>query len=237
MPLCSTSLRLRIQPWLRDYDRLQSVAVVLIYIQIGCSLIGSLGALYNGVLLINLVVALFALVAIESSSQSLGRTYAVLLFFAIVLDIAWFILFSHTIWNVTPDQKYGQHFVFSLRLALLMEIVGFSIYRLGVSTVDNTNYHADYSVRNSFVNPSIHDVARQNSNSDEILGGAIYDPTYYSSLFEDAQDKRCMPEGDKQIVHDGLSSPVIEAPKLKSCIGRSFHGIDVDSALRKPLVQ
>ncbi|CAD5173590.1 uncharacterized protein LOC135634674 [Musa acuminata AAA Group] len=248
MPLCSTSLRLRIQSWLRDYDRLQSVAVILIYIQIGCALIGSLGALYNGVLLINLVVALFALVAIESSSQSLGRTYAVLLFFAIVLDIAWFILFSRTIWNVTPDQKYGQLFVFSLRLALLMEIVGFSvrflstflwiqIYRLGVSTVDNPINHADYSVRNSFVNPSTHDVARQNSNSDEILGGAIYDPTYYSSLFEDAQDKRCMPEGDKQIVHDGLSSPVIEAPKLKSCIGRSFHGIDIDSALRKPLVQ
>ena len=32
MPLCSTSLRLRIQSWLRDYDRLQSVAVILIYI-------------------------------------------------------------------------------------------------------------------------------------------------------------------------------------------------------------
>lgn len=114
--------------------------------------------------------------------------------------------------NVTPDQKYGQHFVFSLRLALLMEIVGFSvrflstflwiqIYRLGVSTVDNTIYHADYSVRNSFVNPSTHDVARQNSNSDEILGGAIYDPTYYSSLFEDAQDKRCMPEVRSTIIH------------------------------------
>ncbi|RRT85030.1 hypothetical protein BHM03_00024079 [Ensete ventricosum] len=98
MALCSSSLRLRIQSWLRDYDSLQSVAVVLIYIQIGCALIGSLGALYNGVLLINLVVALFAIVAIESSSQSLGRTYAVLLFFSILLDIAWFILFSHTIW-------------------------------------------------------------------------------------------------------------------------------------------
>ncbi|RWV92831.1 hypothetical protein GW17_00044762 [Ensete ventricosum] len=98
MPCCSSSLGSRIRSWLRDYDCLQSVAVVLIYVQIGCALVGSLGALFNGVLLINLVVALFALVAIESSSQSLGRTYAVLLGFSILLDVAWFILFSHTIW-------------------------------------------------------------------------------------------------------------------------------------------
>lgn len=50
--------------------------------------------------LINLAIALFALVAIESSSQSLGRTYAVLLAAAILLDICWFILFSYEIWLV-----------------------------------------------------------------------------------------------------------------------------------------
>jgi len=69
--------------------------------QIGCALIGSLGALYNGVVLINLAIALFGLVAIESNSQSLGRTYAVLLFCAILLDVSWFILFSKEIWYVT----------------------------------------------------------------------------------------------------------------------------------------
>ncbi|KAG6570308.1 hypothetical protein SDJN03_29223, partial [Cucurbita argyrosperma subsp. sororia] len=57
MMLCN-SLRDRLRPWLRDYVRLQSFALILIYIQIGCALIGSLGAL-----LINLVIALFALVA------------------------------------------------------------------------------------------------------------------------------------------------------------------------------
>ena len=72
--------------------------------QIVCALIGSLGALFNGVLVINLVIGLFAVVAIESSSQKLGRTYAVLLFFAVVLDVAWFILFSHAIWYV-----FGSH--------------------------------------------------------------------------------------------------------------------------------
>ncbi|KAG7010204.1 hypothetical protein SDJN02_26996, partial [Cucurbita argyrosperma subsp. argyrosperma] len=52
MMLCN-SLRDRLRPWLRDYVRLQSFALILIYIQIGCALIGSLGAL-----LINLVIAL-----------------------------------------------------------------------------------------------------------------------------------------------------------------------------------
>ncbi|KAL4612020.1 hypothetical protein ACB092_08G168400 [Castanea dentata] len=74
----SCSLREQILPFLRDYDRLQSFAIILIYIQIGCTLVGSLGALYNGVLLINLGIALFALVAIECRNQKILRTYAVL---------------------------------------------------------------------------------------------------------------------------------------------------------------
>ncbi|XP_042420739.1 uncharacterized protein LOC122008899 isoform X2 [Zingiber officinale] len=194
----SSYLESRVRSWLRDYDRLQSVAVALIYIQIGCAMLGSLGALFNGVLLINLAVALFALVAIESSSQSLGRTYAVLLFFSIVLDIAW---------NFDPDQKFGPLFVFSIRLALLMEIFGFSVrflssflwvqmYRLGVSTVDSNVYRADYNVRDSFVNRPTNEVARQASTADEILGGSIYDPAYFSSLFEDIQETQHMPEVD-----------------------------------------
>ncbi|CAI0440540.1 unnamed protein product [Linum tenue] len=162
----------RLQNWLRDYDRLQYLAVILIYVQIGCALIGSLGALYTGVLLINLSVALFALVAIESSSQSLGRTYAVLLFSAICLDISWFFLFFSDIWNISPE-KYGMFFIFSVKLTLAMQIVGFSvrlsssflwiqIYRLGVSNVENgAPREADFDLR-----------------------------TYYSSLFEDSQDNR-----------------------------------------------
>lgn len=70
----------------------------MICLKIACALIGSLGALYNGITLVNLGIGLFALVAIESSSQSLGRTYAALLFSAILLDILWFIFFSQEIW-------------------------------------------------------------------------------------------------------------------------------------------
>ncbi|XP_066396959.1 uncharacterized protein [Miscanthus floridulus] len=130
MPCCPPPLLgvgPRLRSFLRDYDALQSLALALIYLQIVCALIGSLGALFNGVLVINLVIGLFAVVAIESSSQRLGRAYAVLLFFAVVLDVAWFILFSHAIWTITPDEKYGQLFVFSLRLALWMQIIGFSV--------------------------------------------------------------------------------------------------------------
>ncbi|KAI5054072.1 hypothetical protein GOP47_0031035, partial [Adiantum capillus-veneris] len=63
-------------------------------LQVACSLIGSLGVSYTGALVANLAIALFALIAIESGSQALGRTYAVLLVCALLLDIAWFILFS-----------------------------------------------------------------------------------------------------------------------------------------------
>ncbi|KAF3330860.1 hypothetical protein FCM35_KLT04214 [Carex littledalei] len=215
--------------------------------QIGCALIGSLGALFNGVLLINLVVALFALVAIESSNQTLGRTYAVLLFFAILLDIAWFILFSRTIWNITPNEKYGALVVFSIQLALWMQIIGFSfrilssfvwvqMYRLGASS-ENTNpsYHdTEYDARNSFLNRA-GGVARENSISDEILGGSIYDPAYYSSLFKDVRDNGCIHEEDKQIRPDGESTSANASPQIKTCTSRYFQSIDVDPTLTEPL--
>ncbi|XP_023903542.1 nuclear pore complex protein NUP214 [Quercus suber] len=188
-------------PFLRDYDRLQSFAVILIYIQIGCALIGSLGALYNGVLLINLGIALFALVAIESRNQKLSRTYAVLLFCALPLDVSWFILFTHEIWNISSED-YGIFIIFSLKLTLAMQIIGFTvrllssllwiqIYKLGISYVDTTgSREADYDLRNSFLSPATPTVVRQTSDSDYILGGSIFDPAYFSSLFE-GQENRC----------------------------------------------
>jgi len=64
--------------------------------------VGSLGAVYTGIVLANLALALFALIAIESGSQSLGRAYAGLLALALLLDIAWFILFTNEIrWGPT----------------------------------------------------------------------------------------------------------------------------------------
>ncbi|KAL3825430.1 hypothetical protein ACJIZ3_021459 [Penstemon smallii] len=90
----------QIESWARDYGTIQYLAVRLIYAQICCGLIGSLGSFFNGVLLANLGISLFALIAIESSSQNLARTYAVLLFSSILLDISWLFLFSHYIWHM-----------------------------------------------------------------------------------------------------------------------------------------
>ncbi|KAK9122493.1 hypothetical protein Sjap_012095 [Stephania japonica] len=197
------ALRARIQFCLGDYDQLMHLAVLLIYVQIGCSLVGSLGASFNGVPLVNLVIALFALVAIESSSQSLGRTYALLLCCGILLDVFWFILFSRQIWNISSHDTHPL-FVFSLRLQFCMQIAGFSVrtassflwiqmYRLGLSNVENTLSRLS-DLRYSFLNPSSPALRRQNSHSDEILGGSIYDPTYYSSLFEGPQDNKLFHE-------------------------------------------
>lgn len=82
-----------------------------------------------------------------------------------------------------------------------MQIVGFlvrlfssllwiQIYRLGASYVDTASRVADFDLRNSFLSPVAPPVVRQCSNSNEILGGSIYDPAYYSSLFEDGQENK-----------------------------------------------
>ncbi|XVE78734.1 hypothetical protein DITRI_Ditri14bG0002400 [Diplodiscus trichospermus] len=246
---CSQNLRDGIQSCIRDYDRLQYMAVILIYIQIGCALIGSLGALYNGVLLINLAIALFALVAIESSSQSLGRTYAVLLFCAILLDISWFILFSHDIWNMSSKSEResgGVLFIFSVRLTLAMEIAGFcvrlcssllwiQIYRLGVSCVDSAiaPRDPDFDLRNSFLSPATpsNSLLRQcsHNDSDDSLGGAIYDPAYYSSLFEDRQQhNRNSFLGHNDGISENTSASGAEASQLKPSPVRTLRAIDLE---------
>ncbi|KAJ4838200.1 hypothetical protein Tsubulata_029609 [Turnera subulata] len=273
MCCCCGSLKDRIQNWIRDYDRLQHLAVILIYIQIGCALIGSLGASYNGVLLVNFGIAIFALVAIESSSQSLGRTYAVLLFLSLLLDAAWFFLFLRHIWYFSdPDHPF---LVFSLKLTLTMQIIGcsvrfsssflwFQIYRLGVSYSpaypDPSASPAagaapsDFDLRHSFLtplipsaaNPATAAITRQCSDSDAALGGSIYDPAYYSSLFEDAsvagQDnnnnhinhiannssaKSSFGEAQVYGITDNGSTSSAGSSRLKLSIARSFQAIDV----------
>ncbi|WOL14725.1 hypothetical protein Cni_G23506 [Canna indica] len=243
MPLC-----LRIRSWLRDYDSVQGLAVRLIYVQICCALIGSLGALFNGVPLINLVVALFALIAIESSSQRLGRTYAVLLLCAIVLDIVWFILFSPTIWDVSSE-TYGQFFAFSIRLTLAMQIIGFSIrflssflwiqmYRIGASNVSITVSHeTDISVRNRFLNPRTHEISRESSGSDDILDGYLYEPLCNSSRFEGARNGTYIPEDGNHISGPNCGSEsAIENSKQKLCTNRQYQIIQVDTAVPRPLI-
>lgn len=222
--LCS-GFRSKIQSWARDYDLIQSFAVIFIYVQIGCALVGSLGALYNGVLLINLAISLFALVAVESSSQRLTRTYAVLLFSAILLDVAWFILFSHDIWNISSE-TYGTYIIFSVKLTLWMEIIGFwvrllssilwvQMYRLGVSYIDGSALReADSDLRNSFLSPVTAAIARRTPECDEALGGSIYDPTYYSSLFEDGQDNVYSLGGLGREIGRSGSIPKAEASEL-----------------------
>ncbi|KAE8697072.1 Ras GTPase-activating-like protein rng2 isoform 2 [Hibiscus syriacus] len=129
--------------------------------------------------------SLVRLVAIESGSQSLGRAYAVLLFCAILPDVSWFVLFAHDIWNMPKRaRRWG-------REGKIAGCCSFS--RLGVSYVSNGAdiRDPDFDLRMDFLAPSTPSNAllRQCSQneSDEALGGAIYDPPYYSSLFEDRQ--------------------------------------------------
>ncbi|KAE8660311.1 hypothetical protein F3Y22_tig00116954pilonHSYRG00139 [Hibiscus syriacus] len=192
---CSQNLRDAIQACLRDYDKLLYVAVILIYIQIGCALTGSLGALYNGVLLANLGIALFALVAIESGSQILGRAYAVLLFCAIMLDISWFALFAHDIWNMSKERNGD-----------------------GEGEGKGRGMLFTFSTWVSYTALS--------NESDEALGGAIYDPPYYSSLFDDRQQHN----RNSFLGRDGIggsgSAPDAETSLLKLSPVRTLRIID-----------
>ncbi|XP_071690268.1 uncharacterized protein [Rutidosis leptorrhynchoides] len=237
MMLCP-ELYTQIQTWLRDYDKIQSFAVILIYIQIGCGLIGSLGALYNGVSLINVGIGLFALVAIESSSQSLGRTYAVLLFSAILLDILWFSLFFHEIWYISSEM-YGEFAILSVRLTLLMQIIGFTVrssssllwiqmYRLGPSLVDSiVPRDGDLDSRNSFMSPATPPVIRHTTAPVDTL----YDPGFYSSLFSDNQDEESLHSGGQyhRIGMDGSVSDSL----LKPTLSKSLRATHEHSALSR----
>lgn len=63
------------------------------------------------------------------------------------------------------------------------------MYRLGASYIENSAPRdTDVDLRNSFLSPATPSIARRPSGSDDVVGGSIYDPAYYSSLFEDGRD-------------------------------------------------
>ncbi|XP_030547654.1 uncharacterized protein LOC115753254 isoform X2 [Rhodamnia argentea] len=98
------------------------------------------------------------------------------------------------------SESYGVFVIFSVRLTLAMQIVGFSvrlsssfiwiqIYRLGVSSSETVaSQEPDFDLRNSFLSPVTPAAVGRLSDSDDVLGGSIYDPAYFSSLFEDRRD-------------------------------------------------
>lgn len=208
--LCAIS-RAKIRAWFHNYDNVQSLAVVLLYLQVGCALIGSCSASYMGLLVANLAIALFALIAVESGSQKLGRTYAVLLVCALLLDVAWFVLFSVEIRQSRLQPYVGKFTIFSLQLVLWMQAIGFLVrflsafvwlhmYRLGGTSewrglyqpLDLERRTASFRVPTASSSPRT--TTRQSSLSDEILGGSIYNPAYYSSNFGPAEGVRSIKE-------------------------------------------
>ncbi|BBM97746.1 hypothetical protein MPTK1_1g07980 [Marchantia polymorpha subsp. ruderalis] len=190
--------------WFQNYDDIQTCAVVLLYLQVVICLIGSLGASYTGVLVANLTLALFALVAIESGSQTLGRTYAGLLAFAVVIDIVWFILFTQEIGQKEEDSTFGRFSIFSLKLVFWMQVIGFSVrflsgflwlqmYRLGVAADNSAMYQpVDFDGRISTFGLTQHEATSPSNSiatSDEVLGGSIYNPAAYANLFDQFTDE------------------------------------------------
>ncbi|GFZ18131.1 hypothetical protein Acr_26g0014000 [Actinidia rufa] len=90
---------------------------------------------------------------------------------------------------------------------------------------------ADFDLRNSFLSPAIPAMVRDSSVCDDILGGSIYHPVHYSSLFVDDQDNGYSSGGQNRGVVQGRFASAAEAPQLKPSIGRSSHVINVGTIL------
>ncbi|KAL2650979.1 hypothetical protein R1flu_019107 [Riccia fluitans] len=217
--------------WFQNYDDIQTCAIVLLYLQVLCSLIGSLGASYTGVLVANFALALFALIAIESGSQTLGRAYAGLLALAVVIDIVWFILFTREIRQKEEGSTFGRFSIFSLKLVFWMQVIGFTLrflsgflwlqmYRLGVAADNSAMYQpVDFDGRIATFGLTQHEAASSSFSaaaSDEVLGGSIYNPAAYARLLNQFADEPYFTtEGHKESeVFNGADSVQYQPPDI-----------------------
>ncbi|GJP36350.1 hypothetical protein CLOM_g20866 [Closterium sp. NIES-68] len=95
--------------WLDSYEDVQNAALTLLYLQVFIGLLGVVGPTYTGVLVADVVVALFGLVAVASGYQALGRTYALLLPLMLLLDTLWLALFAPHIWSTELTDPWSRH--------------------------------------------------------------------------------------------------------------------------------
>eukprot|EP00850_Spirogloea_muscicola_P013565 SM000092S24533 [mRNA] locus=s92:504803:505915:- [translate_table: standard] len=189
--------------------------------QLACGTAASAGPWYTGAAAADLAAALFALVALESGSQALGRTYAALLLPAtLLLDAAWFATFSRAAW---PNYAVGLRHshgsgggdswleVLSLKVLLLAQAAGaalrlasallwWQLYRLGASAgapyalLDLENSGASWQL---FTPDRGASSSRRHSLSSaaDVLGGSIYNPAAYAtSLFEASYQQYSEPQ-------------------------------------------
>ncbi|CAI5990061.1 unnamed protein product [Closterium sp. NIES-64] len=99
----------------KRYEDVQNAALTLLYLQAFIGLLGTVGPTYTGVIVADVGVALFGLVAVASGYQALGRTYAALLMLMLLLDSLWLALFAPHIWcplrppHLVPSPAHSPH--------------------------------------------------------------------------------------------------------------------------------
>lgn len=133
--------------WLGSYEDVQNAAITLLYMQVFIGLFGVVGPTFTGVIVADVVVALFGLVAVASGYQTLGRTYAGLLAVMLVLDAVWLTLFAPHIWSTELTSPWIDHplvaaavlaellcHVITTALRLISTLLWMQMYRLGLSS-------------------------------------------------------------------------------------------------------
>ncbi|KAG0626088.1 hypothetical protein M758_2G101200 [Ceratodon purpureus] len=222
----------RATAWWDHYDAVQTCAVVLLYIQVGCALIGSLGAVYTGIVLANLALALFALVAIESGSQSLGRAYAGLLVVSLVLDIVWFCLFTNEIRHFGSETQLGKFGAFSVQLMFWMQAAGsgfrfvssflwVQMYRLGaMSGASATQLPVDFDGSNALfgsynLGHSLpeHESAEFGRMDIQVHRVSVYDNDVFSPMYQHSlrhNDSDVKNNGQRSQDESQLTTPLLD---------------------------
>ncbi|CAI5464102.1 unnamed protein product, partial [Closterium sp. Yama58-4] len=199
--------------WLDSYEDVQNAALTLLYLQAFIGLLGTVGPTYTGVIVADVGVALFGLVAIASGYQALGRTYAALLLLMLLLDSLWLALFAPHIWSTELTSPWRQHplvaaavlleltchsLTFALRL--LSALLWLQMLRLGLAdsrggtAVPSSEVHAYLPAYDSLgpyhaaVTPDLSPTAgRERAVSDEFVGSAIFHPSAFATLFQSDQ--------------------------------------------------
>ncbi|KAJ7005344.1 hypothetical protein NC653_009982 [Populus alba x Populus x berolinensis] len=87
---------------------------------------------------------------------------------------------------------------------------------------------ADFDLSRSFLSPATPaTLGRECSDYDVVLGSSIYDPAYYSSLFEDGQYSRRLRQDQNSGICDDGSTSSAEVPQVKVTTRRAFEAVDV----------
>ncbi|CAI5989344.1 unnamed protein product [Closterium sp. NIES-64] len=238
----------------KRYEDVQNAALTLLYLQAFIGLLGTVGPTYTGVIVADVGVALFGLVAVASGYQALGRTYAALLMLMLLLDSLWLALFAPHIWSEELTAPWRQHPLVALAvlleltchsltftLRLLSALLWLQMLRLGLADsreptpVPTSEVHAYLPAYDSLgpyrpassATPDLSPTAgRERAVGDEFVGSAIFHPSAFATLFQSDTLLNYLSEDGSSSAPNSLDSSYGGHPVAAGAEDTEVHGWD-----------